>query len=239
MRVERRSVRVGVIDSGISHDRLGATLSVVAARAFARTAAGQVVRLATCSDDLGHGSEVAALIAAGVAHGESGAVTEFVEFVNAQVFVAPQAIDAGLLADAIDWCVERAVRVLNLSLGLHADRPLLHAACMRAADAGLTLVAACPARGAPTFPAAYPQVIAVSGDARCIAGGWSLLDAGTYIGASPCARSPAAGGGASYAAARVSGIAAAFFCGQPLAAHTDLLAHLRAGAAFVGRECRS
>lgn len=227
-----RPVRVGVIDSGIGASDPAATAipRVVAARAFARAPAGTPLRIASHGVGRGHGSAVAALIAAGAPQAE---------FLDAQVFVAAQAIDAGLLAEAIDWCVERAARVLNLSLGLRADRPVLRAACARAVDAGLTLVAASPARGGTTFPAAYPNVIAVSGDARCAAHAWSLLGTGPYLGASPHPLPPAAGGGASYAAARIAGEVAAFFAGQPDAGPGDLLAHLRAGASFVGRECRA
>jgi len=231
MSAEFRPVRVGVVDSGIDRADPALLPTVMAARAFLRSPDGLVQRVAPCDDSVGHGSAVAALIADGAG--------QRVEFVDAQVFAAAQAIDAGLLADAIDWCVENSVRVLNLSLGLHADRPLLRDACARASAAGVTLVAACPARGGATFPAAYPEVVAVSGDARCVAGGWSLLADRPHFGASPCALSPAAGGGASYAAARISGVAAAFFSRQPAAGYADLLAHLRAGAGFVGRECRS
>jgi subtilisin family serine protease len=231
MPAERRSVRVGIVDSGINPGIVRAAPDVLAARAFVRSPDGHVQHVAPYDDALGHGSAVAALIADGAA--------QWVEFVDAQVFAAAPAIDAGLLAEAIDWCVENSVRVLNLSLGLHADRPLLRNACARANAAGVTLVAACPARGGSTFPAAYPQVLAVSGDARCVAGGWSLLAEGPHFGASPRALPPAAGGGASYAAARISGVAAAFFFAQPAAGYADLLAHLRAGAGFAGRECRN
>lgn len=235
MPAEHRPVRVGVVDSGIhrgvERDVDCAAPAVLAARAFVRSADGHVQHVAPYGDGLGHGSAVAALIADGAA--------QRVEFVDAQVFAAAQAIDAGLLAEAIDWCVENAVRVLNLSLGLRADRPLLRKACARANAAGVTLVAACPARGGATFPAAYPQVLAVSGDARCLAGGWSVLADSPHFGASPCALQPAAGGGASFAAARISGVAAAFFSRQPAAGYADLLVHLRAGAGFIGRECRS
>lgn len=223
---ELRPIRVGVIDSGIG----AAPRNIFAACAFARSAPGDIVRLAPHADALGHGSEVAALIALGNAQAE---------FADAQVFAAAQAIDAGLLAAAIDWCVEHAVRVVNLSLGLRADRPLLRAACARASAAGLTLVAATPARGGDTFPAAYPHVIAVSGDARCADGGWSWLGEGLRAGASPRRLSPAPGGGASYAAARLTGVIAAFFSAQPAAGYADLLVHLRTDASVLGREYKT
>lgn len=224
--IDLAPVRVGVIDSGID----AASRDIFAACAFARSTPGDIVRLAPHGDSLGHGSEVAALIALG--HPQA-------EFADAQVFAAAQAIDAGLLAAAIDWCVEHAVRVVNLSLGLRADRPLLRAACARASAAGLTLVAATPARGGDTFPAAYPQIIAVSGDARCEDVSWSWLDEGLRAGASPRPLLPAAGGGASYAAARLSGVIAAFFSAQPAAGHADLLAYLRTGASVLGREYKT
>ena len=46
------------------------------------------------------------------------------------------------------------------------------AACAALLGQGAVLVAAHPARGAPCFPAAYPGVIAATGDARC---GWQEL----------------------------------------------------------------
>lgn len=225
-----RPVRVGVIDSGIGTGESAAGQRVVAACAFSRAMTGEITPLAPHDDLLGHGSEVATLIRLNAAH---------TEFVDAQVFSTARAIDAGVLAAAIDWCVEHAVRVVNLSLGLRADRRLLRDACARASAAGLTLVAATPARGGDTFPAAYPQVIAVSGDARCVDGGWSWLGDGLRAGASPRPPRPAAGGGASYAAARLTGVAAAFFAQQPAAKQADLLVHLRTGASLVGRECRT
>lgn len=220
------SIRVAVIDSGLG---AGSASPVVAASAFVRTACGAVQRQAVQGDKPGHGSAVAALIAARAPCSE---------FIDAQVFVANQATDALVLAEAIDWSMAQGARLLNLSVGLLADRSPLRAACARAVAAGLIVVAASPARGQPSYPAAYPQVIAVCGDARCTEGDWTFLDGKPHMGAAPQALAPAAGGGASFAAARLCGFAAAFLSEQPQAGYADLLSHLHAAAVHLGRENR-
>lgn len=217
-------IRIGLIDSGLAPDVAG---RVHAQAAFVRGADGEIELGPAEADRIGHGSQVARIIA--------GLASE-ARFANAQVFVRPQLVDAGLVADAVDWCVGNSVRVINLSLGLVADRTSLRLACERALSAGITLVASCPARGGMPFPAAYPGVLAVCGDARCNEMEWSLVDGLRLVGAFPHA---GAGGGASFAAAAVSGHAATFFSSRPDAKHEDFLEHLKAGAAFVGRERKS
>lgn len=217
-------IRIGLVDSGLAPELAD---RVHAQAAFLRGAEGRVERQPAEPDRIGHGSQVARIIA--------GAAPE-ARFANAQVFVRPRLVDAELVADAVDWCVGNGVRVINLSLGLTADRDALRAACKRALFAGITLVASCPARGEMPFPAAYPGVLAVCGDARCGEDEWSLVDGQWLLGAFPHAT---AGGGASFAAAAISGRAAAFYSCRPQAKHEDFLKHLRAGPAFVGRERKS
>jgi hypothetical protein len=89
---------------------------------------------------------------------------------------------------------------------LGADRTVLRDAVSRAVEKGLLLVAALPARGQPVFPAAYPGVIAATGDARCAPGELSHLDLLLFGG---CARlgvedQSSRTGGASIGAAWVS-----------------------------------
>lgn len=218
------TVRIGLVDSGLSPDLAG---RAYAEAAFLRKSTGEIDQLPAESDRIGHGSQVARIVAG--MEPEAG-------FANAQVFVDPHLVDADLVATGIDWCIGQGVRVINLSLGLTADRSSLRSACGRAVLAGITVVASCPARGATPFPAAYPGVLAVCGDARCDPDQWSLVDGLRLVGTFPHAQ---AGGGASFAAATVSGLAAAFFSSRPGAARGDFLDHLRAGAAFAGRERKS
>jgi hypothetical protein len=52
---------------------------------------------------------------------------------------------------------------------------VLREAVSRALDSGVLVVAASPARGQKVFPAAYPGLIAATGDARCAPGELSRL----------------------------------------------------------------
>lgn len=176
-------------------------------------------------DRLGHGTACAELIARAAPDAR---------LLHAQVFEERPVTSADRVARAIRWLIPQTDLIL-MSLGLPADRLPLAAACAEARQAGVVLVASAPARGGPCWPAAYPGVIAASGDARC---GWddlSLLP-GRRIGAW-CA-SPEQGGagmgGASLAAARVAGFLAAHWT----AARHDPEGWLAARATLLGAERR-
>ncbi len=107
---------------------------------------------------VGHGSSVARTILA---------AAPSASIVNAQVFHDAIAAPPAAIAAALGWVVERGARVVNLSFGVRQDREVLRLACAAARAAGAILLAAAPARGSRVFPASYPGVIRVSGDARC------------------------------------------------------------------------
>jgi subtilisin family serine protease len=113
-----------------------------------------------------HGNAVAAIIAAtgngfeGLAQGttlrSAGVMREVSPGVNAT--------NTLLVAQALDWMISEKVQVVNLSLGSAPDA-VLAAAIAKAQSAGLVLVAAAGNGGpsaAPSYPAAYPGVIAVT-----------------------------------------------------------------------------
>lgn len=231
-------VRVAVIDSGLSFavaSQLGDCLQ--GSVAFVADPSGEPVRSAAAvADSLGHGTEVTRLVM------EAAPATHFL---CAQVFAGRDPVSPATVAAAIDWAVAQGAQLINMSLGLRADRAVLRQACRAAQAAGVLLVASAPARGAPVYPAMYAGVIAVSGDARCAPGQWSLIESTALIGACPGAqprdatsltehRAPP--GGASYAAARVTGILAEMLARTPGCRHDHVLASLAAGAAFNGRE---
>ncbi|HRO15307.1 MAG TPA: subtilisin [Paracoccus sp. (in: a-proteobacteria)] len=210
-----RAPLIGIVDSGGPAGRMSG------ARAFLADGGGQAH-----PDRLGHGTAVAAVI---------GRAVPVASILHAQVFGDRPVTSADRVARAIRWLSPQCDIVL-LSLGLAADRTVLRDACADALDAGAILVASAPARGAPCWPAAYPGVIAATGDARC---GWdelSLLPGGV-IGAW-CA-SPEWGGagmgGASLAAARVAGHLAAGLD----AARPGPSGWLAARAVWLGAEDRS
>ncbi|WP_446731499.1 subtilisin-like serine protease QhpE, partial [Pseudomonas soli] len=114
------------------------------------------------------------------------------------------------------------------------DRPVLRLACAEAVAAGVLLCASSPARGEPVYPASYPGVIRVTGDARCAAGQWSWLDTpqadfGAAVGAAGVA-------GASLACAAFTGRVAALLREEPGMTRQALLHWLEQHAAFVGPE---
>ncbi len=208
---------IGIVDSG------GPAEQMEGARAFHAEGDGPAA-----PDRLGHGTAVAAVLR----RAAPGARLR-----HAQVFGDTPLTSADRVARAVLWLAEEADIIL-LSLGLATDREGLRAACDTALAAGACLVAASPARGGPCYPAAWPGVIAATGDARCDWDGLSLLPgpAGPAIGAW-CA-SPERGGagmaGASLAAARVAGHLAAAFP----AAEADPAGWLAARCRIFGPERR-
>lgn len=221
-------VKVALIDSGLS-PALTAALGVrlTASAGFVEDAFGVVHRQAVVADPLGHGTQVAELVLA---------AASTAELICAQVFVTGRPVSAAAVAAALHWSVAQGAQIVNLSLGLRDDRLLLGLACAAAQAAGVLLVASAPARGAAVYPASYPGVLAVSGDARCGDGEWSLIDGLALLGASPQGVQSGRAGGASFAAARISGLAAA--CSEPSGALSAAAFHslLHAGASFFGRE---
>ena len=223
--------RLGIVDSGVApalRPRLAAETRVLL------RADGSVGRSAAIDDAIGHGSEVARIILD---------LAPAASLLSAQAFTDSRTVDAGVVAEGIAWCLEQGARIVNLSLGLRSDKAVLRSACERARASGALLVAAFPARGEAVYPAAYPGVLAVSGDARCDAENWSVIAAGRLVGAATAAANSAADGttpgGASYAAARISALAARFFSARPRADAEDFLVWLDSDAAFRGRERRS
>lgn len=209
-----RAPRIGIVDSGGPADQMRG------ARAFLAEGDGPAV-----PDRLNHGTAVAAVLRR---------AAPAARLLHAQVFTDRPVTSAERVARAVAWLAPRCDLIV-LSLGLVADRPALRLACAEAAAGGTWLVAAAPARGGPCFPAAYPGVVAATGDARC---GWdelSLLPGGV-IGAW-CAspeRGSAGMGGASIAAARVAGHLAAAFPGIGRDPQAWLAAHVR----HIGAERR-
>lgn len=221
------SVKVAIIDSGIGPGpdaELGARVAMCLAED------GQVQSSAgDRTDSIGHGTAVATLILARAPRSS---------LLSAQVFYAARPTATRVIAAAVDWCVAEGARVVNLSLGLRDDRRVLRESCLAAISQDVLLVASHPARGATTYPAIYPGVLAVSGDIRCGEGDCSSIVQNHLFGASPVPPEGFPGGGASFAAARLAGLAAAFFCEYPAATTRDFRCHLQAIARFHGREQR-
>ena len=197
-------IRVGVIDSGGPADDPPGERAL--ARAFAPDGSAQPAE----PDRLGHGSAVAGIIR----RASPGA-----RIVHAQVFDARPVTSALRVTAALRWFAGMAPDerpdLICLSLGLAADRAPLERACAALVEAGAVLVAAHPARGPVCYPAAYPGIIAATGDARC---GWDdISQLGPALFGAWC-NSPEHGargmGGASLGAARIAGHLAAIMASE-------------------------
>jgi hypothetical protein len=148
-------IAVGLLDSGVDAALAG---HVLAAASFTAGEPGAVPS--------GHGTALARVI---LHHAPEA------RLLVAQAFGPDLRAAPADVAAALGWLASRGARVVNLSIGLREDREVLRAAVAGALAAELILVAATPARGGPVYPAAYPGVLRVTGDARCGPGDLSRL----------------------------------------------------------------
>ena len=117
----------------------------------------------------GHGTFVAAQIAAAVNNGLAGAgIAPRVTILPVRVIGLNNFALFSDLAEGIDFAVAQGAKVINMSLGGTGDSSLLRAAVERAHRAGVVIVASAgntadqPNRPPDVlFPARYPEVIAV------------------------------------------------------------------------------
>lgn len=218
-------VRIGIVDSGHGAAQRA---SVRAGRRFylLEEGVGDDVLL---DDPLGHGSAVLDAI-----HQRATRASFYV----AQVFDARGVTSAAQIASAIDWLLTQEVQVINLSLGLRQDRSLLREACAQAVAQGVLLCASSPAQGEGVYPANYPEVMRVTGDARCAEHQWSWLDT-RQADFAACVRGTHPGqSGASLGCAALTGHIAHFLGEHPHASHQDVRQWLRDNAHYRGRERR-
>lgn len=212
------SVTVGLLDSGFD--------GAFAGRAFTLVD-GEVVVAPVRPDRLGHGTAIGEIILAGAPQAR---------LLDAQVFDARGITSAAAVAAGLTWLVDGGARIVNMSLGLTEDRAVLRHACAAALAADVLLVASVPAMGPLVFPARYPGIIRVTGDARCVGGAIAVLaDGRADFGANPRTdqhSSPVAG--ASVAAARITAALAAAMEESPACGAQEALARLVATACHRG-----
>lgn len=117
-------------------------------------------------DDSGHGTHVAGIVAAvDNAIGVIGVGPE-IDLYAVKILDKKGRGRLSDLIDALDWCIDNDIQVINLSLGSLQDNPSFHEAVKNAYQAGITLIAAAgnygQTGGVISFPARYPETIAVS-----------------------------------------------------------------------------
>lgn len=114
-------------------------------------------------DDNGHGTHVAGIVAA------VDNTIGVVGVANRTSLYGVKVLDRnglGWLSDVVsglEWCINNGMDVVNMSLGTSSYSLTLHLAVIAVNDAGIVQVAAAGNNGGPvSYPAAYPETIAVS-----------------------------------------------------------------------------
>ena len=147
-----QGVRVAVIDSGVhaSHPHIG--------RVAGGVAIGQ--KEDSFVDLIGHGTAVMAAIQEKAPQAEYFAVRVFHTELRARIDV---------IVSAVEWCIERRMDVINLSLGTAnpAHEARFAALIARAAEHGTIVVSARNTNGIAAFPGSLMGVVGVGLDWNC------------------------------------------------------------------------
>lgn len=220
-------LKIGIIDSGIADLSYPQILKKCS---FKWTDDGIATVEDKVMDQLGHGSVLANIIRR---------QSPDAKIVVAKVFFHKLLCTPAQIAAALDWQIGQGAVLINMSFGLLADRSVLREACLRAAEAGVILVAASPARGKDIYPASYPGVIRATGDARCCSGEISYLnstqaDFGGFVRADNARIA-----GASVGCAYVTSAFANILIKHPNLGRPELIVSLINQANYIGLEHRT
>lgn len=150
-------VKVAIVDTGIDlkHPDLQANI---------KGGYNAINPRKTANDDNGHGTHVAGTVAA--LDNEAGVIGVGPK-IDIYAVKVLNAAGSGYLSDVIeglDWAVANGMQVVNMSLGTSTNVRSFYDAITRANQAGIVQVAAAGNNygGLVDYPAAYPEVIAVS-----------------------------------------------------------------------------
>ena len=195
-----RGVAVAVIDSGVNaeHPHVGGVAGGVRIALSGEAEEDYI-------DRLGHGTAVFAAIQEKAPGAEVYAVRVFTDRLKTSVRA---------LVAAIDWAVERRVRVVNLSLGTLREEhaAMLEGAVGRLGAAGGIVVAAETAGGQRWWPGSLPGAMGVVMDEElprgCVAVGGGVVAAAPYPRPIPGVPRERNLSGISFAVANASGMLA-------------------------------
>lgn len=152
-----RKVRVGVIDTGVDLEHPDLKENIKEARGF--------LDCRNIQDDNGHGTHVSGTIAAlDNDIGVVGVAPE-VEIYSAKAFDKNGKSTISSIVEAMNWCLEKGVHIVNMSFGIKQNSLTLRRAVKALSKNGVLMVAAAGntgKEGAVLYPAKYPEVIAVA-----------------------------------------------------------------------------
>ena len=196
------NLRIAVIDTGVNPGNSRVNGLVRGCR-FALGPKGEIVEDDDFRDQIGHGTDVAAILLEGLPDAEIFAVRVFDDDFNTY----PSLVARGILRAAAEGCA-----IVNLSLAMEPDAysEVLVEACSEAQKAGCLLIAASHPQRKDLLPASLPGVIGVIADEQLAPGQVSMDQENPNIyAASGWARDPAINPpanlwGSSFACARVA-----------------------------------
>lgn len=164
-------IKIAIIDSGAAQKthrnlrQMGPGKSVVGPTDDAWT-----------DDTIGHGSHCAGVIAGGPVGPNGSGIRGFAP--GAEVHIC-RIFPGGFFSDlvsAIDYCIEKGVDVINMSLGGGDFNPIVEERLVRAKQMGIACIVAAGNSGGPVqFPASTPHCLAVAA-----IGKWGEFPADSY-----------------------------------------------------------
>lgn len=111
-------------------------------------------------DRTGHGTSIAGIIA-GNGNGLKG-INPNAELYSLKVLDENNQSTISRVVEAIYWCIDNDINIINMSFGTTVNSEILHNAIMEAYDRGILMIAAAGNSGtAIHYPAAYAEVMAV------------------------------------------------------------------------------
>ena len=202
---------VAVLDSGVDPSDPDLSHALVPGQDFVQGGADT-------SDDFGHGTLVAGVIAGRGALGASPGACPRCRIMPVRVIDSSGQASADAIDSGIVWAVDHGARVVNMSFVMPTTDPGIASAVRYALNHGVVLVAGAGNGGSETigYPAGYPGVVSVAAtDAADALESWSTRGAWVSVAAPACSMSIGVGGaaatsfcGTSSATALVSGIVA-------------------------------
>ena len=197
------------------------------------------------SDDYGHGTETAGIIAASTnnALGVAGVCWACL-IMPVKVATSTGSAPWSAVASGITWATDHGARVVNMSLAGTSGSSALQSAVQYAVDHGVVLVAAAGNNGnsTPVYPASYAGVLSVAGTTSSdTLYSWSDYGSWVDVAAPGCDYTTAMGGGyttafcgTSAATPVVSGLAGLLAATDPTASATSITAAIQSSATDIG-----
>ncbi len=149
-------VRVAVLDSGVDY------VSGINLAGYVNFVDEDQETSPMFQDETGHGTGIASIIAGNGENGVYG-VNPNVELYSVKVLDGENRAPLSRIIRAIYWCMENDIHIINMSFGTSVYSKLFKQAVANANRAGLLLIgAAGNGKGAVEYPAAFPEVMAVT-----------------------------------------------------------------------------